>query len=148
MLLMQLLTKTLLQVYKQVNLRFWSTNMVYNRIQNSGVGVEVLLQTPCFCLYVTQLLKLFFLTFQPLFLIAKELKQRRKRRLRESRKKKINKKQQIHLTTTTLHVNHTFWYMSLHDYDLKRPHSTFYGGPNYKPTSCSLSFLTSSLQQY
>ena len=62
-------------------LSFWSTKMVYTkRIQNSGVGwggggagregVEVLviasktlhlssLQTACFCLYVTQLLKLF-----------------------------------------------------------------------------------------
>ena len=33
--------------------------------------------------------------------------------------------------TTALHVHHTFWYISLpslHDYDVKMPNFTFYGG--------------------
>ena len=34
---------------------------------------------------------------------------------------------------TTLHVHYTFWYISLpslHDYDVKFPDGTFYGGRN------------------
>ena len=40
--------------------------------------------------------------------------------------------------TTTLHVNHPFWYIylpSLHDYDVKMPNCKFYGGRNQATTN-------------
>ena len=47
--------------------------------------------------------------------------------------------------TTTLHVQHTFLYTSLrslHDYDVKIPNFTFYGGRKQATTNFSFSFKT------
>jgi len=48
--------------------------------------------------------------------------------------------------TTTLHVHHAFLYISLrsrHDYDVKMPNFTFYGGRKQATTNCSFSFKPS-----
>ena len=53
-----------------------------------------------------------------------------------SKKLKISK-------TTTLHVHHACLYISLpslHDYDAKMPHFTFYGGRKQATTKFSFSF--------
>ena len=45
--------------------------------------------------------------------------------------------------TTSLHVHHAFLYISLpllHDYDLKMPSFTFYGGRKQATTNFSFSF--------
>ena len=45
--------------------------------------------------------------------------------------------------TTTLHVHHPFLYISLpllHDYDMKMPSFTFYGGRKQATTNFSFSF--------
>ena len=45
--------------------------------------------------------------------------------------------------TTSLHVHHAFLYISLpllHDYDLKMPSFTFYGGRKQATTKISFSF--------
>ena len=45
--------------------------------------------------------------------------------------------------TTTLHVHHAFLYISLpllHDYDVKMPSFTFYGGRKQATTKFSFSF--------
>ena len=60
------------------------------------------------------------------------IKQRRQRRQRERQKSNrlIGK-------TTTLHVHHAFFYISLpylHDYDVKMPNFTFCGGREHKKT--------------
>ena len=47
--------------------------------------------------------------------------------------------------TTTLHVHHTFLYISLpflHDYDVKMPHFMFYTGRKQATTKFSFSFMT------
>ena len=47
--------------------------------------------------------------------------------------------------TTSLHVHHAFLYISLpllHDYDVKMPNFTFYGGRKQATTKFSFSFLT------
>ena len=47
--------------------------------------------------------------------------------------------------TTTLHVQDTFWYISLpslHDYDVKIPNLTFYGGRKQATTNFSFYFKT------
>ena len=45
--------------------------------------------------------------------------------------------------TTTLHAHHAFLYISLpslHDYDVKMPYFTFYGGRKQATTKFSFSF--------
>ena len=45
--------------------------------------------------------------------------------------------------TTTLHVHHAFWYISLpsfHNYDVKMPHFTFYRGVKQGTTNFAFSF--------
>ena len=45
--------------------------------------------------------------------------------------------------TTSWHVHHAFWYISmplLHDYDVKMPNYTFYGGRRQATTKFSFSF--------
>ena len=47
--------------------------------------------------------------------------------------------------TTGLHVHHAFLYISLpllHDYDVKMPNFTFYGGRKQATAKVSFSFLT------
>ena len=47
--------------------------------------------------------------------------------------------------TTSLHVHHTFLYISLpllHDYKVKMPSFTFYGGRKQATTNFSFPFLT------
>ena len=70
--------------------------------------------------------------------VYRELSQRRGRRQQERQKALglIGK-------TTTLRVHHTFLYISLslmHDYDVKFPQATFYGGRKHKTTSFSFNF--------
>ena len=70
--------------------------------------------------------------------VYRELSQRQVRRQQERQKALglIGK-------TTTLHVHHTFLYISLslmHDYDVKFPQATFYGGRKHKTTSLSYHF--------
>ena len=46
--------------------------------------------------------------------------------------------------TTTVHVQHTFLYISLpslHDYDVKSSHAMFYGGRKFTTTNFFLLFL-------
>ena len=67
--------------------------------------------------------------------INRDLKMRRRQRERQKRIK-ISK-------TTTLHVDHAFLYISLpsqHDYDVKIPNFTFYGGRKQATTKFSFSF--------
>ena len=52
---------------------------------------------------------------------------------------------QVIRKTATLHVHHTFPYISLpflHDYDVKMPHFMFYTGRKQATTKFSLSFMT------
>ena len=67
-----------------------------------------------------------------------DFKMPRQRRQRERQKgTRLNRK------TTTLHVHHTFLYISLpsqHDYDVKMPSFTFYGGPKQATAKFSFSF--------
>ena len=47
--------------------------------------------------------------------------------------------------TTTLYMHHAFLYISLrslHDYEVKMPNFTFYGGRKQATTYCSFSFKT------
>ena len=48
--------------------------------------------------------------------------------------------------TTTLHVHNAFFFVhflpSLHNYDMKKPHFTFYGGHRQVTTKFSFSFLS------
>ena len=68
------------------------------------------------------------------------LKIRRRRRQRE-----LHKSHRFNKQTTTLHVQHTFLYISLpflHEYDVKMPNFMFYKGRKQSTTKFSISFLT------
>ena len=69
----------------------------------------------------------------------RDFKIQRRGRQRERQKKTIG----LISKTTTLHVHHTFWYISfpfLHDYDVKMPNFAFYGGRKQATTKFYFSF--------
>ena len=85
--------------------------------------------------------------FPPDFVFAKwassrfkvrELKQQRRRRRRQ-----LKETIDLMIITTALHVHHTlstFLWRPLHDYDVKPPNLTFYGGRGHTTTNFSSSF--------
>ena len=70
--------------------------------------------------------------------LDRELKQLRRRRRRQ-----IHKTIDLMIKTTALHVHHaTYLWRPLHDYDLKPPNLTFYGGRGHTRTISPSSFWT------
>ena len=67
------------------------------------------------------------------------------RRRRRQRQRELHKSHRVNKQTTTLHVQHTFLYISLpflHEYDVKMPNFMFYKGRKQSTTKFSISFLT------
>ena len=71
----------------------------------------------------------------------KQLRRRPQRRLQKKRNNRFNDKKNSSVCTSITHFS-TFLWRPLHDYDVKPPNLTFYGGRGHTTTNFPLSFRT------